>query len=207
MPGLLVLLTSCAQSGQHGGAAGPARPSGPAPAADLDASDARLDAPVEPTAEQRARLVAELENLKMTTIGAGPGGQTSEPPAPSSTAPPPAAPPPGGAAKVPGPRAVIQMAAAVGGPAGANAVLASARAGFRRCYQRALAEDPETTGTVTLTLTVGPDGNVAQAASATNGKFTSSLSSCLETRARVLKFAVPSGSSNKLVVTLTLVRG
>jgi hypothetical protein len=118
----------------------------------MDASDARLDAPAEPTADQRARLVAELEKLEMKTIGSGPAL---------------AAPTPDGGTKVPGPQAVVQMAAAVGGPAGSNAVLARARAGFRRCYQRALAEDPETAGAVTLTLAVGPDGNVTQATSAT----------------------------------------
>ena len=67
----------------------------------------------------------------------------------------------GTTAKVAGPKgsASVSSSMAAGTVSGAAGVVARMRAGFRRCYQRGLDQNPDISGSIRLTIMVGPGGN------------------------------------------------
>jgi outer membrane biosynthesis protein TonB len=107
--------------------------------------------------------------------------------------------------KVTGPPGAVSVGSPQGGSvANASRVIAAMRAGFRRCYHRALAENPQASGTVRLEIDVGSDGSVTRAKAITAGNFPSSAAACIEARARAAQFDPPQGGTAKLVVPLTM---
>src|SRR5882724_7984179 len=103
----------------------------------------------------------------------------------------------GTAAKVAGPKgnANVGGASVSGGTVGnASRVVAGMRAGFRACYQRGLADNPDAAGAVTLTIRVGPGGEV-QSVSASSGSLPASVVSCVKARAQAAQFDAPEGGS------------
>lgn len=111
----------------------------------------------------------------------------------------------GASAGVSGPRSnVIVGAADVSGGDVANLgrVLASMRAGFRACHQRALNEIPDATGSARLSFKVGVNGAVTSVTFTPKGNLPSSLGACVSARARSAVFAAP-GADATVVVPLT----
>jgi hypothetical protein len=107
--------------------------------------------------------------------------------------------------KVPTPSGDVAMGGPVGGAGVANAarVIAGMRAGFRRCYARSLAEDPDASGSVRLEIRIGPDGDVTSATATPTGNMSKNALACIEARARAGVFDRPKGGGATLVVPFT----
>jgi hypothetical protein len=93
-----------------------------------------------------------------------------------------------------------------GGVANAASVIARMRPGFRRCYARGLAEDPDASGKVQLELRIGPQGEVVTATAKANGNFPASVAACMEARARAARFDPPQGGAAKIVIPFVFTR-
>jgi TonB family protein len=68
------------------------------------------------------------------------------------------------------------------------------RADIERCYERALAGDPELAGRILIEFTIGSDGRVSSASLRENS-VGSSVGSCIEGRVRRWRFDPPEGGS------------
>lgn len=88
----------------------------------------------------------------------------------------------------------------------AASVVASLRAGFRRCYERALATNPDSEGRIALSLEVGPGGEVQSVGAAARGNLSSEVVACVRARARTAQFDPPEGGLAFVQVPVSLVR-
>ena len=115
----------------------------------------------------------------------------------------------GGVAKVEGPKGTVGgLTAAVSGGTVSNAarVVAGMRAGFRNCYQRGLAENPDAAGSIRLTIRVGAGGEVAGVSPSPSGNLPASVISCVVARAQAAQFDAPEGGSAVIAVPVTFVK-
>src|SRR5690606_32688052 len=87
----------------------------------------------------------------------------------------------------------------------ASQVVARMKAGFRACYTRGLADNPDIQGRVTLTLRVGPGGEVTAVSASASGNLPSSVVSCIKSRASAGRFAPPEGGAAAVTVPVVLV--
>jgi hypothetical protein len=112
--------------------------------------------------------------------------------------------------KVAGPKgnASVGGAAVSGGTvSNASRVVAGMRAGFRACYQRGLAENPDAAGSIKLTIRVGPGGEVAGVSASQSGSLPASVVSCVQARAQAAQFDPPEGGSGAVIaVPVTFVK-
>lgn len=114
----------------------------------------------------------------------------------------------GTVAKVAGPKGNANVGGAnvSGGTVGnASRVVAGMRAGFRSCYQRGLAENPDAAGSITLTIRVGPGGEV-QGVGGSSGSLPASVVACVKARAQAAQFDAPEGGSAVISVPVTFVK-
>jgi hypothetical protein len=89
--------------------------------------------------------------------------------------------------------AQVGAATATGGEiSNLNRVVAGMRAGFRNCYQRALADAPHYAGKLDLKLTVDVHGGVATA-KVTSPQRNAAVFACVEARAKASQFDPPGG--------------
>lgn len=114
----------------------------------------------------------------------------------------------GTATEVKGPQgsATVTSSMAAGNVSNANSVIAGMRAGFRRCYQKALGENPDIEGSVRLMIKVGPGGEVSGVTASPTGNLPASVVSCVQARARSGQFAPPDGGSAVIQVPVTFVK-
>jgi hypothetical protein len=116
---------------------------------------------------------------------------------------------PGAVAAVAGPKGNASVGgAAVSGGTVSNAarVVAGMRAGFRNCYQRGLAENPDSAGSIRLTIRVGAGGEVAGVTPSSSGNLPASVVSCVVARAQAAQFDPPEGGSAVIAVPVTFVK-
>ncbi|HET9931616.1 MAG TPA: hypothetical protein VFQ35_13040, partial [Polyangiaceae bacterium] len=84
-------------------------------------------------------------------------------------------------------------------------VVASMRAGFRACYNRGLGEDPDSEGTLRVTMLVAPQGHVIRTDLGATDSLPANVLSCIRARAQAAQFdAVAEGVPSRVSVTLTL---
>ena len=89
----------------------------------------------------------------------------------------------------------------------AAAVIAGLRAGFRRCYERAIAIDPDTEGRIALALKVGPNGEVQSVGAVPEGHLSTTVVGCIRARAQAAQFDPPQGGLGAVVqVPVSLVK-
>jgi len=113
----------------------------------------------------------------------------------------------GAAVKGPTGNAGVGAAAVSGGNvSNAARVVAGMRAGFRACYQRGLAENPDAAGSIRLTIRVGPGGEVAGVSPSPSGNLPASVISCVVSRAQSAQFDQPEGGSAVIAVPVTFVK-
>jgi hypothetical protein len=113
----------------------------------------------------------------------------------------------GATAKVKGPvgSASIGGAAVSGGSvANASAVVAGMAAGFRRCYNKGLQEDPNMKGSVRITAKIGPNGEVLSVSPSGSG-LSGTVISCVAARVSSAQFAPPDGGGATVVIPVTFV--
>ncbi len=110
--------------------------------------------------------------------------------------------------EVKGPRgnASVSSSMAVGSVSNAASVVAAMRAGFRRCYQRGLEQNPDISGSIRLTISVGPGGEVKSVSGGPSGNIPSSVVACVKGRARAAQFAPPDGGSAVINVPISFVK-
>lgn len=110
------------------------------------------------------------------------------------------------AVKGPVGNASVSSSVAVGSVQNANSVVAGMRAGFRRCYQRGLEQNPDISGSIRLTISVGPGGNVSSVTGAPSGNIPASVVSCVKARAQAAQFSPPDGGSAVINVPVSFVK-
>lgn len=99
--------------------------------------------------------------------------------------------------------ASIGGAAVSGGSVGnASAVVAGMAAGFRRCYNKGLQEDPKMRGSVRITAKIGPNGEVLSASPSGSG-LSGTVISCVSARVSSAQFAGPEGGGATIVIPVT----
>jgi len=114
----------------------------------------------------------------------------------------------GSAQKVKGPvgSASIGGASVSGGNvANASSVVAGMAAGFRRCYNNGLKEDPNMKGSVRVTARIGPNGEVLGASASGGGGLSGSVVGCVQARVASAQFAPPEGGGATVVIPVTFV--
>jgi len=113
----------------------------------------------------------------------------------------------GTTAKVKGPvgSASIGGANVSGGTvANASSVVAGMAAGFRRCYNKGLQEDPNMKGSVRITAKIGPNGEVTSVSPSGSG-LSGTVVSCVAARVSSAQFAPPEGGGATVVIPVTFV--
>lgn len=197
---MLLLAAACAarapapdsQPAPHVATAPPASPESAA----APASAVAPDAGAAETDEERAkRLAAELDQLEMTPIGSlsASGGAVGA----FDGGAAPASPPPKGSAQVGAPSGASDVA-------NAARVVAGMRAGFRRCFVRALEQDGSLQGGgVKITIEVDATGAVTRATATSTGNMPATALRCMEARARAAAFDPPTSGKALITVPLT----
>jgi len=115
----------------------------------------------------------------------------------------------GSAQVVQGPRGSASTgAASVAGGQVSNAarVVAGMRAGFRNCYNRALAQNPDVEGKISLSIKVGAGGEVTGVSAAPSGNLPDSVVSCVKARAQAAQFDPPQGGLAVIQVPVSFVK-
>ena len=115
----------------------------------------------------------------------------------------------GGTAVVKGPKgsADVGSASVAGGQVSdASRVVAQMRAGFRACYNRGLAENPDIEGKIALSIKVGPTGQVASVSASKTGNLPPSVVDCVKARANSASFAAPQGGAAVVQVPVSFVK-
>jgi predicted flap endonuclease-1-like 5' DNA nuclease len=115
----------------------------------------------------------------------------------------------GATAVVTGPRgsASVGDAAVAGGTVSdASRVVAQMRAGFRACYNRGLAENPDIEGKIALSIRVGPTGQVVGVTATKTGNIPDSVIECVKSRATSASFAAPQGGAAVVQVPVSFVK-
>jgi hypothetical protein len=92
-----------------------------------------------------------------------------------------------------------------GSVANASAVVAGMAAGFRRCYNKGLAEDPNMKGSVRITAKIGPNGEVLGASPSGGGGLSGTVISCVTARVSSAQFSPPEGGGATVVIPVTFV--
>jgi len=116
---------------------------------------------------------------------------------------------PGGAgtgAVVSGPKGNANVGASeVRGGAVSNAdrVVAGMRAGFRACYNRGLASNPDLQGSVRITAKIGPNGEVLSATPNATGSLGEEVVNCVVRRIQSATFSPPEGGGATIVIPVT----
>ncbi|MFO0758595.1 MAG: AgmX/PglI C-terminal domain-containing protein [Byssovorax sp.] len=104
---------------------------------------------------------------------------------------------PGGATVVKGPVGAAQVnpVSGLGDVSNASAVIAGMSAGFRRCYNRGLQQDPAMKGEVEITATIGKNGEVVAATPSGGTGLAGSVIACIAARVSSAQFAPPAKGS------------
>jgi hypothetical protein len=114
----------------------------------------------------------------------------------------------GSAQKVKGPVGNAQVGGAAvsgGNVANASSVVAGMGAGFRRCYNKGLQEDPSMKGSVRITARIGPNGEVLSASPSGGAGLSGTVISCVAARVQSAQFAPPEGGGATVVIPVTFV--
>ena len=114
----------------------------------------------------------------------------------------------GSVARVKGPTGNAQVGGAQvsgGTVANASSVVAGMSAGFRRCYNKGLQENPEMKGSVRITAKIGPNGEVLSASPSGGGGLSGTVISCVTARVSSATFAPPEGGGATVVIPVTFV--
>jgi hypothetical protein len=87
----------------------------------------------------------------------------------------------------------------------ATQVVDGLAAGFRGCYNRALAQDPSMKGSLRLTAKIGANGEVLLVRTLTPASYLEAMVTCPMERLLAAKFAPPEGGRATVVVPVTFV--
>jgi TonB family protein len=77
------------------------------------------------------------------------------------------------------------------------------RAGFRACYNRGLASNPDLSGSVRVTAKIGPNGEVISATPSGGSGLGDEVVNCVVRRVQSATFAAPGGGGATVVIPVT----
>ena len=100
--------------------------------------------------------------------------------------------------------AVGEASVAGGTVANANTVVAGMAAGFRRCFNKGLQEDPAMKGTVRVTAKIGKGGEVVSATPSASGTLSKTVVDCVSARISSAQFSPPVGGLATLVIPVSM---
>jgi hypothetical protein len=86
----------------------------------------------------------------------------------------------------------------------ASSVVAGMAAGFRRCYNRGLLENPNMKGSLRITTKIGPNGEVVSASASSGSGLSGTVVSCLTARVSSATFAKPNGGGATIIIPVSL---
>jgi hypothetical protein len=112
----------------------------------------------------------------------------------------------GQAAAVKGPQGNANIGAAEmrgGQVSNAERVVAGMKAGFRACYNRGLASNPDLQGSVKITAKIGPNGEVVSATPSGGAGLGDEVVQCLVRRVQSANFNPPEGGGASIVIPIT----
>jgi TonB family protein len=112
----------------------------------------------------------------------------------------------GQAAVVQGPKGNANVGGAEvrgGSVSNADRVVAGMRAGFRACYNRGLASNPDLQGSVRITAKIGPNGEVLSATPSGGSGLGDEVVSCVVRRVQSASFSPPEGGGATVVIPVT----
>jgi hypothetical protein len=92
-----------------------------------------------------------------------------------------------------------------GSVSSASSVIAGTAAGFRRCYNQALRQDPNLRGSIRMTAKIGPAGEVLRVRTLTPASYAEGMVVCPMQRLLAARFAPPEGGGATVVVPVTFV--
>jgi hypothetical protein len=90
-----------------------------------------------------------------------------------------------------------------GSVSNADRVVAGMRAGFRACYNRGLASNPDLQGSVRITAKIGPNGEVLSATPSATGSLGDEVVNCVVRRVQSATFSPPEGGGATIVIPVT----
>jgi hypothetical protein len=90
-----------------------------------------------------------------------------------------------------------------GNVANASSVVAGMAAGFRRCYNKGLQENPEMKGSVRISVKIGPNGEVLSATPSGGGGLSGTVISCVAARVASAQFAPPDSGGASMVIPVS----
>ncbi|MFT3768305.1 MAG: AgmX/PglI C-terminal domain-containing protein [Minicystis sp.] len=99
-------------------------------------------------------------------------------------------------------KASVEPPSVSGNVPDAGRVVAGMRGALRACYKHALDEDPNMRGSVRVTVSVAPNGEVKSAQAANNG-LSSSMIACVTRVVRGAQFSAPEGGGATLVIPMS----
>ena len=100
-------------------------------------------------------------------------------------------------------RVTIKQVGVKGGKvANGEAAVAGMAAGFRRCFNKGLQDDPRMKGSVTLTAALGPNGEVVSVVPSALKGLSGEVVSCAMARVSSAQFAPPDGGASTLTIPL-----
>ena len=100
-------------------------------------------------------------------------------------------------------RATTEPPTVTGGAVpGAGGTVAGIRGALRACYKRALDEDPNARGTVRITASIAPNGEV-RSTQASGGGLSSTMIACVSRVVRGAQFNPPEGGGATVVIPMT----
>lgn len=107
-----------------------------------------------------------------------------------------------------GPKLSVQVSSRVkaGAVSDTTQVVGSMGPGFRRCYRRGVEQAPDQSGAVTLTLRIGPGGEVSSISASSSGTLSAAVVECVKGVARNGQFAPPDGGSAVIDIPLSFVQ-
>jgi TonB family protein len=112
----------------------------------------------------------------------------------------------GAAATVTGPKGNANVGASEvkgGSVNNADRVVAGMRAGFRACYNRGLASNPDLQGSVRVTAKIGPNGDVLSATPSGGSGLGDDVVQCVVRRVQSATFSPPEGGGATIVIPVT----
>lgn len=89
----------------------------------------------------------------------------------------------------------------------ADRVVAGMRAGFRACYHRGLASDPEQRGSLRITAKLDAYGGVINATADRAGHLSQETTDCVLRRVQAATFAAPVGGQVSVIFSITFDKG
>lgn len=90
-----------------------------------------------------------------------------------------------------------------GAVSNASSVIAGMAAGFRRCYNRALQENPNVKGSLRVTAKIGQNGEVLSAKASGGTGLSQTMTSCITARVSSATFAKPTAGTATIEIPLT----